>query len=114
MLEQADRARRAAEQELQDGNEALSELNAQNQSLLTAKRRLEAEMENLKTEVDDVASEARSAEDKAHRTMLDAAKLADELRAEQDHTNRVEAERKVAENHIRELQVSDSCQCQCH
>ncbi len=67
MLEQADRARRAAEQELQDGNESLSELNAQNQSLVTAKRRVEAEMDNLKQDVDDVASEARTAEDKAHR-----------------------------------------------
>ena len=30
----------------------------------------------------------RMAEDKAHRTMLDAAKLADELRMEQDNTTR--------------------------
>ena len=45
MLEQADRARRAAEQELQDCNENLSDLNAQNQSLHGAKRRVEAEVE---------------------------------------------------------------------
>ena len=83
MLEQADRARRAAEQELQDCNESLSDLNAQNQSLIGSKRRVEAETETVKQELDDVTSEARMAEDKAHRTMLDAAKLADELRMEQ-------------------------------
>jgi chromosome segregation ATPase len=104
MLEQVDRARRAAEQELQDSQESLSDLTAQNQSLVTAKRRVEAEMDALKQEVDDVSSEGRSSEDKAHRTMMDAAKLADELRMEQDHTNRLESERKVAENHVRELQ----------
>ena len=105
MLEQADRARRAAEQELQDCNESLSDLNAQNQSLITAKRRAESEMETVKQEIDDVSSEARSSEEKAHRTMFDAAKLADELRMEQDNTNRIEADRKVAEHQIHELQA---------
>ena len=104
MLEQADRARRAAEQELQDCNETLSDLNAQNQSLLGAKRRVEAETETVKQELDEVGTESRMAEDKAHRTMLEAAKLADELRMEQDNTNRLESDRKVAEHQIHELQ----------
>ena len=104
MLEQADRARRAAEQELQDCNETLSDLNAQNQSLLGAKRRDEAETETVKQELDEVGTESRMAEDKAHRTMLEAAKLADELRMEQDNTNRLESDRKVAEHQIHELQ----------
>ena len=67
MLEQADRARRAAQQELQDCNETLSDLNAHNQSLFTAKRRAEAEMDTFKQELEDVYSESRMAEDKAHR-----------------------------------------------
>ena len=37
--------------------------------------------------------------------MLDAAKLADELRMEQDNTNRLDAERKVSEHQIHELQA---------
>ena len=67
MLEQADRARRSAEQELQDCNESLGDMNAQNMSLLTSKRRAEAEMDTLKQELEDVTSEARMIEDKAHR-----------------------------------------------
>jgi len=105
MLEQADRARRAAEQELQDCHESLSDLNAQNQSLIGSKRRAEAEMETVKHELDDASNEARMAEDKSHRAMLDAAKLADELRMEQDNTTRLEADRKIAEHQIHELQA---------
>merc|ERR1711931_620639 len=39
------------------------------------------------------------------RTMLDAAKLAEELRNEQDHTARVEQDRRVAEAQIKDLQI---------
>ena len=48
LLEQADRARRAAEQELNDSNEAMSDLKVQNQSIAANKRRMEAELDNLK------------------------------------------------------------------
>merc|ERR1719189_1617940 len=65
----------------------------------------EAEMETVKQELDDVSSESKMAEEKAHRTMLDAAKLADELRMEQDNTTRLEADRKIAEHQIHELQA---------
>ena len=39
--------------------ESLSDLNAQNQSLIGAKRRAEAEMETVKHELDDASNEAR-------------------------------------------------------
>lgn len=48
LLEQADRARRAAEQDLSECNENMSDLTMQNQSIAANKRRLEAEMENFK------------------------------------------------------------------
>ena len=47
-MEQADRARRAAEQELNDANESMSDLKVQNQSIAANKRRMEAELDNLK------------------------------------------------------------------
>ena len=49
-MEQADRARRAAEQELNDANEAMSDLKVQNQSIAANKRRMEAELDNLKVQ----------------------------------------------------------------
>ena len=47
LLEQADRARRATEQELSDTNEQLSDLTCQNQAIAGAKRKLESEAETL-------------------------------------------------------------------
>ncbi len=39
----------------------------------------------LKTDLDEMASEAHLSEEKAQKAMIDAARLADELRAEQEH-----------------------------
>ena len=46
-LDQADRQRRIAEQELADTNEQLSELTCTNQSLAATKRKLESELQTL-------------------------------------------------------------------
>merc|ERR1711972_658392 len=40
----------------------------------------------LHAEIDDALAQAKGSEEKAKRAMVDAARLADELRAEQDHT----------------------------
>ena len=48
MLEQADRARKMSEQELSDTNETLADLTVQNQSLNSAKRRLDQDIADLR------------------------------------------------------------------
>jgi F0F1-type ATP synthase membrane subunit b/b' len=83
MLEQSDRARKMAEQELSDTSETLADLTVQNQSLVSAKRKLDQDLTDLRGEAEDSSMEARAMEDKARKSMLDAAKLADELRSEQ-------------------------------
>merc|ERR1739847_238196 len=88
MLEQADRGRRSLEQELADSNEALADLSNQNQAILAAKRKLENELSTLTADLDEMAAEAKLSEDKAGRAMIDAARLADELRAELDVESR--------------------------
>ena len=47
LLEQADRNRRATEQELSDANEALSDATVTNQAIAAAKRKLDSEMQTL-------------------------------------------------------------------
>lgn len=42
-------------------------------------------------------TEAKNSEEKAKRAMVDAARLADELRAEQEHAQAVEKDRKSME-----------------
>ncbi|XP_076274676.1 myosin heavy chain isoform X32 [Rhynchophorus ferrugineus] len=105
LLEQADRARRQAEQELGDAHEQLNDLAAQNASLSGAKRKLETELQTLHSDLDELLNEAKNSEEKAKKAMVDAARLADELRAEQDHAQTQEKLRKALESQIKDLQV---------
>ncbi|XP_034240456.1 myosin heavy chain, muscle isoform X5 [Thrips palmi] len=105
LLEQADRGRRQAEQELGDAHEQLNELSAQNTSISAAKRKLESELQTLHSDLDELLNEAKNSEEKAKKAMVDAARLADELRAEQDHAQTQEKLRKALETQIKELQV---------
>merc|ERR1712092_71414 len=104
LLEQSDRARRITEQELSDTNEQLSELTCQNQAIAGAKRKLESEMQTLHGDLDEMANEALLSEEKAKKAMVDAARLADELRAEQELALGFERDRKLMECQIKDVQ----------
>merc|ERR1719516_393032 len=97
MLETADRQRRAAEQELADTNETLADLGNVNQTISAAKRKLESEFNQLGADLDEMTNEARLSEEKAARAMVDAARLADELRCEQDVAMNLEKDKKLLE-----------------
>merc|ERR1711972_542583 len=97
LLETADRQRRAAEQELADTNETLADLTNVNQSITASKRKLEGELGQLNTDLDEMTNEARLSEDKAARAMVDAARLADELRCEQELAMNLEKDKKLLE-----------------
>merc|ERR1719220_765201 len=97
LLETADRQRRAAEQELADTNENLADLSNVNQSIAAAKRKLESEFNQLTGDLDKMTNEAKFSEDKAARAMVDAARLADELRCEQELSMALEKDRKLLE-----------------
>merc|ERR1712226_944317 len=96
-LEHADRQRRSAEQELSDVVEQLSDCTLQNQALQTSKRKLDSEMQTLHADLEEMLCESRIAEDKAKKAMIDAARLADELRAEQENAQHCEKDRRSLE-----------------
>merc|ERR1712179_124258 len=104
LLDQSDRARRLAEQELADGHEQVHNLSEQNSGLSIQKRKLEGEMQTMHADLDEMLNEAKHSEEKAKKAMLDAARLADELRAEQEHSQLQSKARKVLEATIKELQ----------
>merc|ERR1712027_195042 len=63
-------------------------------------------------EIDDLLHQAKNSEEKAKKAMVDAARLADELRSEQDHTTTLtqgkralESSLAELENRIRELEI---------
>lgn len=59
----------------------------------------------FQTDLEDQAQELKGAEDQAKKAMGDAARLADELRQEQDHAASIEKMRRGMEGQIKELQV---------
>jgi len=102
LLEQVDRNRRILEQELADTNETLGDQTCTNQALTGAKQKCENEISTLAHDLDEMAAEAHMSEDKAQRAMIDAARLADELRAEQEAAMMLERDRKLLEAQVKD------------
>merc|ERR1712025_139163 len=86
------------------GNEQLSDLTCVNQAIAGAKRKLEAEMQTLHGDLDEMASEAHLSDEKAKKAMVDAARLADELRMEQEVALGYERDRKLFECQVKDCQ----------
>merc|ERR1711997_803233 len=105
LLEQSDRNRRMIEQELADTNETLSQQTCTNQAIQGAKSKCEAEMNNLGHDLDEMVAEAKMSEDKAQHAMIDAARLAEELRAEQESAMMLERDKKLLEAQVKDAQA---------
>jgi len=105
LLEQSDRGRRQAEGELADANDNLNGMTTHYNNLGLVKRKLEGELQTLHSDLDEMLNEAKNSEEKAKKAMVDAARLADELRAEQEHAQTQEKMRKSLEIQVKELQV---------
>ena len=105
MLEQADRSRRQAEQDLADSHENLADLTVQNQGFVSAKRKLESDLADLRGEAEEAKGEAAMADDRAKKFMMDAASLAEELRSEQEQAQALEKDRREQEAKTKDLQV---------
>merc|ERR1712008_616810 len=104
LLEQADRNRRMGEQELADTNESLSDQTCTNQAICGAKMKCEQEMSAMSHDLDEMVAEAGMSEEKAQRAMIDAARLADELRMEQDGAMGLERDKKLLEAQVKDAQ----------
>uniref|UniRef100_A0A8B9HS67 Myosin-7 n=1 Tax=Astyanax mexicanus TaxID=7994 RepID=A0A8B9HS67_ASTMX len=104
VLEQTERGRKLAEQELLDVSERVQLLHSQNTSLLNQKKKLEADTCQLQTEVEDAIQECRNAEEKAKKAITDAAMMAEELKKEQDTSAHLERMKKNMEQTIKDLQ----------
>uniref|UniRef100_A0A8C1M1J3 Myosin heavy chain, fast skeletal muscle-like n=1 Tax=Cyprinus carpio TaxID=7962 RepID=A0A8C1M1J3_CYPCA len=105
-LEQTERGRKVAEQELVDASERVGLLHSQvtNTSLLNTKKKLEADLVQIQSEVDDTVQEARNAEEKAKKAITDAAMMAEELKKEQDTSAHLERMKKNLEVTVKDLQ----------
>merc|ERR1712127_111515 len=87
LLDSAERGKRQTESELTEARMAVNEMNSVNSRAGADKRRLEGSVHTFQAEIDDMLHQAKNSEEKAKKAMVDAARLADELRAEQDHVS---------------------------
>merc|ERR1739846_140665 len=104
LLDSADRAKKQADMELAEARAAVNDMVAINSNASTDKRKLEGAIHSMHAEIDDMLAQAKSYEEKAKKAMIDAARLADELRAEQEHSSSQEKAKRALESQITELE----------
>ncbi|XP_048821289.1 myosin heavy chain, skeletal muscle, adult isoform X1 [Lagopus muta] len=104
-LEQTERSRKVAEQELLDATERVQLLHTQNTSLINTKKKLETDIVQIQSEMEDTIQEARNAEEKAKKAITDAAMMAEELKKEQDTSAHLERMKKNMDQTVKDLQL---------
>merc|ERR1712102_10169 len=104
LLDSADRSKKQCDMELAEARGAVNDMTTINSKAGAEKRRLEGAIHTMHAEIDDMLSQAKSSEEKAKRAMVDAARLADELRAEQEHSSSQEKAKRALESQITELE----------
>lgn len=104
-LEQAERSRKAAESELHEAADRISELSTVGANLSSSRRQLEATISTMQADLDEAVSELSNNEEQCKKATADAARLAEELRQEQEHATHAERLRKGLEQQIKDLQT---------
>ena len=104
LLEAAIRGQRQVEQELIDTREQVTDVSASNNSLGNAKRKLENDIHQMQADLDNMLASCKNSEEKAKKAMVDAGRLADELRSEQDHAAAQDKAARTTEVSLAEMQ----------
>merc|ERR1719159_1918181 len=104
LLDSADRGKRQTEAELGEARTAVNEMSSINSRASGDKRRVEGSLHTMQAEIDDLLHQAKNSEEKAKKAMVDAARLADELRSEQDHVSTLSQGKRAMETQLGELE----------
>merc|ERR1712179_446001 len=104
LLDGADRAQRQIQGDIADARAAVNNMQTINGRDMTAKRQLESSIHTMQAEVDGMLIAAKNAEEKSKKAMVDAARLADELRAEQEHVSALSSGKNSLNNALGELE----------
>ena len=98
------RSRKQAENDLMEANERSTMLHTQNTAFVNQKRKIESELNAVKTEVEEAIVEARNGEEAAKKALTTAALLAEDLKKEQDQSQHMERMKKNQEMSVKDLQ----------
>merc|ERR1711994_488651 len=91
--------------ELSDARGAVNEMLGINSKAMHDKRGLESVIHTIQAEIDEALQTAKNSEEKSKRAMVDAARLADELRAEQDHVQAETRAKRAIDSQLGELET---------
>merc|ERR1711994_288133 len=103
LLDSADRSKKQTDMELAEARSAVNDMTTINSKAASEKRHLESAIHTMHAEIDDMLRGAKGSEDKAKKAMVDAARLADELRAKQDHCAAQEKAKRALTTQLGEL-----------
>jgi myosin heavy chain 6/7 len=104
LLDSADRGKKQADMELAEARAAVNDMTTINSKANAEKRHLESTIHTMHAEIDEMLHQAKNSEEKAKKAMIDAARLADELRSEQEHSCQQEKSKRTLEAQISELE----------
>merc|ERR1712055_58010 len=105
LLDGANRAQHQLQGDIADARGAVNNMQTINGRDMTSKRQLESSIHTLQAEVDGMLVAAKNAEEKSKKAMVDSARLADELRAEQDHASSQASARQSLANQLGQLEA---------
>merc|ERR1712061_208699 len=80
LVDSAERGKKQAEMELADARSAVGDLTTINSRAAADKRSMESSVHAMHAEIDDLLHHTKNSEENANKAMVDAARLADELR----------------------------------
>jgi len=104
LLDSAERGMKQTANELGEARSAVNEMTTVNSRAGAEKRHVEGALHTMQAEIDDMLHQAKNSEEKAKKAMVDAARLADELRSEQDHVSVLSKSKRSLESQMAEME----------
>merc|ERR1712212_137302 len=105
LLDSAERGKKQAEMELHNSRVAVNDIVSINGRAANEKRQLESSVHTLHAEIDSLLQSCKNSEEKAKKAMVDASRLAEELRSEQDHCTSQMKTKRALEAQVHELEL---------
>lgn len=105
LIDNLNKSKKQLEKELNELLIQNNELEEEAQYQSTVKIKLESELELLKGDLNEAVNEVQIAQERISQTSIETARVAEELRNQQEKSNASEKQRKSLESQIKELQA---------
>merc|ERR1712020_436465 len=101
-----DRGKKQADMELANARESVNDMHIINSKAAAEKRSLESNVHTIHAEIDDTLLQAKNSDEATKRAIVDAERLANELKLEQMHSHKQTVAKRVLNSKITEVGTS--------